>query len=83
MEPPADCHNLSIDPSLETEIAKMLRFFKAVHMKTCLGYQPRQRGEKYPFPVYLSRHKAAAELENEGALSGNDAHCRSGVQKQS
>lgn len=36
-----------------------------------------QRGKKYPFEVFLARHKAAAQLESEGLFSGEDADCQS------
>ena len=33
--------------------------------------------ETYPFKVFRSRHRAAAELESEGLFSGEDADCQS------
>jgi hypothetical protein len=72
-----DCSQLSIAEDLFPEFEKMVKFFRGFFLKEVLGYQPRQKDLKYPFPVYRARHNAAGRLEAEGLFSGEDAQCRS------
>lgn len=76
-----DCGHLSIDQSQFDNFDRMLTFLQGFFLKKTIGYSPKILQDKtrcsYPFQVYRSRHKAAAELEAEGQFSGGDANCSS------
>lgn len=72
-----DCTNLEIDPAVLPDFERMLKVLGGFFMKTAIGYSPKGAKETYPFPVYRSRHKAAAQLEHEGSFSGDAADCKS------
>ena len=72
-----DCANLTIAPEMHQEWDTMTKFMRGFFMKTCVGYAPKVAKESYPFVTYRARHKAVAQLENEGHFMGNDAQCRS------
>jgi hypothetical protein len=71
-----NCENLEISELGQSGWNDFRRYFSGFFMKNTLGYNPR-KDLKFPFQVYRSRHKAVAQLENEGAFSGNEAHCQS------
>ena len=70
-----DCHNLDYDPALTNSFNAMLTFFNGFFLRSTIGYQPHKKDLGYPFPVFRSRHKAAAELEATSAIAGNTANC--------
>ena len=72
-----DCTNLSMTPEISAEWDTLSKFMRGFFMKTCVGYSPRGPKAQYPFETYRARHKAVAQLENEGNFMGNDAQCRS------
>jgi hypothetical protein len=72
-----DCTNLTVAAEIDGEWHKFDKYFRGFFMKTVIGYSPAQNGGDYPFPVYRARHKAVAQLENEGAFMGNEADCKS------
>lgn len=72
-----DCKNLEVKEELIPEFQQMLKFFQGFFMRKAIGYSPKRRGMAYPFEVFLSRHRAAAQLEAEGLFSGDDANCQS------
>jgi hypothetical protein len=71
-----NCENLEVSELGQSGWIDFQRYFSGFFMKNTLGYNP-SKGLKFPFQVYRSRHKAVAQLENEGAFSGNEAHCQS------
>jgi len=76
-----DCSKLRINPELEDSFQRLERKFRGFFLKKIIGYSPASKGESYPFAVFRSRHRAAAELESEGLFSGEDAQCLSKKQQ--
>ena len=72
-----DCTNLKISSEAHGEYASFLKYFRGFFLKAVVGYGIVEDASRYPFKVFRSRHKAAAELEGEGMVSGDDAECRS------
>ena len=72
-----DCGHLEVDPATHAEFEKAFRSLRGFFMKDVIGYSPKGAKDSYPFPVYRARHRAAAILEGEGNISGDDANCRS------
>lgn len=72
-----DCHRLVVAAEAQEPLAKMLAYFKSFFLKDLVGYSPNSPQATYPFKVFRSRHRAAAMLESEGMIRGNDATCRS------
>lgn len=72
-----DLSNLEMDQGLHNDFMVMEKFFRGLFLKQTIGYAPKGPKETYPFKVYRSRHKAAAELEAEGNFSGDEADCKS------
>ena len=72
-----DCSKFKIEDSLSESFAHMEKRFKGFFLKKLIGYSPITPQETYPFKVFRSRHRAAAELESEGLFSGEDADCQS------
>lgn len=72
-----DCANLEVAPDALPQLQRMLAVLEGFFMKQAVGYSPKGPKETYPFPVYRARHRAAAVLEAEGNVSGDDAVCRS------
>lgn len=70
-----DCHNLEIKEELFSSFEGMIQFFRGFFLKDVIGYSPKQKGLRYPFQVYRSRHVAAAKLESEGNFSADEANC--------
>ncbi len=71
-----DCSKLEVNAELKPEFDKLFSFFNRLFLKRVVGYSPKS-GQEYPFLVFRARHRAVAEMENEGAFSGADAQCRS------
>lgn len=72
-----DCSNLEFKEDMIQEFESIKLFFQRFFMKNIIGYSPKRKDSPYPFKTYRSRHKAAAELEAEGAFSGEEADCLS------
>ena len=72
-----DCTNLNFEPEVFEDFARMEKFFTGFFLKKVIGYSPADKNAMYPFEVFRSRHKAAALLESEGLVSGEDANCQS------
>ncbi len=72
-----DCRLFSISEDLLPEFRRLLVFLEGFFLKQVLGYAPSAPKETYPFPVFRSRHLAAAKLEAEGLFSGEEAQCKS------
>jgi hypothetical protein len=72
-----DCANLEVAAEAVPELERMLVVLRGFFMKQAVGYSPKGAKETYPFPVYRARHKAVAEIEAEGAFSGDKAECKS------
>lgn len=72
-----DCSHLQIDPKIFASFEAMTRFFRGFFLKDVIGYSPQSKTLSYPFPVYRSRHIAAAKLEAEGQFSADEANCQS------
>jgi hypothetical protein len=72
-----DCTNFDISDSLTKDFGTMLRYFKGLFLKQAVGYGAKKGGDLYPFKMYRARHKAVAQLENEGMISGEAANCSS------
>jgi hypothetical protein len=72
-----DLSNLDMHPTIHKDFDLMAKFFRGLFLKQVIGYSPKSAKEAYPFKVFRSRHKAAAELEAEGNFSGDDANCKS------
>ena len=73
-----DCTNLDCKLEQEEldEFNRTIKFFNGFFLKKVIGYSP-MKGVEYPFKAYRSRHKAAADLEQDGAYSGDTADCLS------
>lgn len=72
-----DCANLEVAPEVAADFERMLAVLRGFFMKRAVGYQPRGGKESYPFEVYRARHRAAAVIEAEGNVSGDQADCKS------
>jgi hypothetical protein len=72
-----DCSNVTMHPQVFAAVNDMMRFFRGFFLKDVIGYAPASPETPYPFPVFRSRHKAVASLENEGLSSGETANCAS------
>ncbi len=72
-----DCSHFEVSQDQFEGFASMLRFFRGFFLKDVIGYSPASKGLEYPFPVYRSRHIAAAKLEAEGQFSADEANCQS------
>lgn len=70
-----DCTNLEIPEESLASFESMVRFLKGFFLEDIVGYSP-VKGRSYPFPVFRSRHKAAAQVKGSGTESGRDAHCK-------
>lgn len=71
-----DCSNLEIPEESLESFQNMVRFLKGFFLQEVIGYSPAAKGLSYPFPVFRSRHKAAAQVKGSGKSSGRDAHCK-------
>lgn len=71
-----DCTNVQIPEESYEAFQSMVRFLKGFFLQEIVGYSPTQKDLKYPFPVYRSRHRAAAQVKGDGTESGRDAHCK-------
>ena len=72
-----DCSNLDIDRDQHDELKLVFKILNGFFMKNVVGYGAKNEGDKFPFIVYRSRHRAAAILEHEGSFSGDEANCNS------
>ena len=72
-----NCANLEVAGPQIAEMTEMLDSFKKLYMLKMIGYSPLRSKLEYPFKVYRSRHKAAAELESSNAIAGDTANCSS------
>ncbi len=73
-----DCKNLEFDEKVFSHFERMQKMLTGFFLKKIIGYMPKNRTLKYPFPVYLSRHKSANILKGEiPRVSGDDANCAS------
>lgn len=70
-----NCVNCTFSEEAKNEFPKLERFLKGFFCKTVIGYAPKANKESYPFPVFRSRHLAAASLEHNGLESGEIANC--------
>ena len=71
-----DCKNLEFDKNVFSAFSKLEASLKGFFLKKVVGYMPKNRKLEYPFPVFLSRHKAALILKGEiPTVSGNEANC--------
>lgn len=71
-----DCHNLEIPAESHQGFESMVRFLKGFFLEDVVGYSPLSKDLSYPFSVFRSRHKAAAQVKSSGTDSGRDAHCK-------
>jgi hypothetical protein len=72
-----DCANLDFAEEMAEEWQQFDKYFRGFFMKKAIGYSPHPNSKSYPFPVFRARHKAVAQLENEGNIMGDLAICRS------
>ncbi len=72
-----NCGNLEVGSGLLDEFGSSLESFKKLYMLKMIGYSPASKDAQYPFKVYRSRHKAAAELDSASAIAGDTANCSS------
>jgi hypothetical protein len=70
-----DCSKLTISEVAHEEFRKMEKFLSGFFLDKIVGYNPMKRGMTYPFPCYLARHRAAAELKDGTTASGRKANC--------
>ena len=70
-----DCYHLDMTSDMKKEFQFFERYFRGFFLKTIVGYQPQKEKERYPFPVFRSRHKAVSLLESEGLIAGDNANC--------
>lgn len=71
-------NNLTISAEAQNAFAAFERFLKGFFCQQIIGYGINlDETKSFPFKVYRSRHKAAAELEHQGLQSGNQANCSS------
>lgn len=70
-----NCVNCTFSAEAKNEFSRLERFLKSFFCKTIVGYAPKANKETYPFPMFRSRHLAAASLENSGIDSGEIANC--------
>lgn len=71
-----DCTNLEIPEESFESFHNLIRFLKGFFLEDVVGYSPAKKDLAYPFQVFRSRHKAAAQVKGSGTESGRDAHCK-------
>lgn len=71
-----DVTDLEMSEELAPHFDRMVNYFQGLFLKKVMGYGPSK--SKFPFKVYRSRHRAAAELEASGHFSADEVRCRSG-----
>ena len=74
-----DVSELEMDEKLFENFDRTMSYFQGFFLKKVIGYGVSK--SKFPFKVYRSRHKAAAELEANGHFSADEVRCRSGSTK--
>jgi len=72
-----NCSNLEVSKDQQEAVEAALNNFKKLYMLKMIGYSPLSREAEYPFKVFRSRHKAAAELDSANAIAGDTANCSS------
>lgn len=77
-----DCSNVRFEGGAADEFKRMLEGLKGFYLKKTIGYNCSPK-LNFPFESFRSRHKAAAQLEFEGAFSGAEANCQSKKTKDS
>ena len=70
-----DCSKLEIDETLHEEFFRVQKFFSGFFLKQIIGYHSSLPKDKYPFPVFRSRHKAVLQMEEAGRSEGDVANC--------
>ena len=72
-----DCSQFRVASEQVVSLTQTIDFFRKFFLQDVVGYGVVEKKDTYPFPVYKSRHKAAASLKKEVAHSGRDANCSS------
>ncbi|MDD9950367.1 MAG: hypothetical protein OXT67_02270 [Zetaproteobacteria bacterium] len=72
-----NCTHLEIEPDMFEDFENMIQFFKGFFLTSLIGYGPANKGAQYPFPIFRSRHKAAAQLTSIGNIAAEEANCNS------
>ena len=75
-----DVTELEMSEDLFEHFDRAMKYFEGFFLKKVIGYGPSK--SKFPFKVYRSRHRAAAELEASGHFSADEVRCRSGNPKE-
>lgn len=70
-----DCTNLEIPEECWPDFDRLIKYLKGFFLEDYLGYVADKKGKTYPFQVFRSRHKAAAQLKSSVIESGRDANC--------
>ncbi len=78
-----DCTNLEIPEEDWADFDRLVKFLKGFFLEDFIGYVADKKGKTYPFPVFRSRHKAAAQLKPKVIESGRDANCANRKDKTS
>lgn len=71
-----DVTELEMSEELAPHFERMVNYFQGLFLKKVIGYGPSK--SPFPFKVYRSRHRAAADLEASGHFSADEVRCRSG-----
>ena len=72
-----NCGNLLVEKEQSEALGAVFKSFEKLYMLKIIGYSPSSKDAAYPFKVYRSRHKAAAELDSANAIAGDTANCSS------
>ena len=71
-----DCSNFSIDAAYRQPFAALEVFLQRYFLQKIVGYNRKGGKQDFPFSAFRAKHKAALQLEQNTAVAGDEAHCR-------
>ncbi len=71
-----DCGNFTLAAAYRQPFAELEVFLRRYFLQKIVGYNRKGSEHDFPFPALRSKHKAAAQLEHDTAVAGDEAHCR-------